>query len=313
MTFFIWAVGAGLIGIAVGRVARARAVWIEKKPVAPGAAARALGLVAPAAAIGAALALAPLLDFIGLSRAIAEAALVMLGALAASAAIDGAATILWPRAGAPSTLQWVNAVASVAFVAGLIGLRWWVYSIPDSGRPAVVATFPLQGEWTCVAGGRWAIRNPHAGNPPEQSLAVDLAITGAPASGYGEPVFSPIAGRVERAIDDYGDDEAAPAEGNHIVILAPDGTQIWLAHLARGSASVEAGDEVEAGGPIARVGASGNADAPHLHIHAQRSGRAVAIVFEGARLRRPARWARPERLFVVYGQRLRGEGKLPRP
>ncbi len=45
---------------------------------------------------------------------------------------------------------------------------------------------------------------------------------------------------------------------------------VILAHLRRGSIAVAAGDSVEIGDPLARMGNSGNSSEPHLHVHAQR-------------------------------------------
>ena len=47
--------------------------------------------------------------------------------------------------------------------------------------------------------------------------------------------------------------------------VRPD-TWALYAHLQPGSIAVAAGDEVEAGQPLARLGNSGNSIAPHLHF-----------------------------------------------
>lgn len=53
---------------------------------------------------------------------------------------------------------------------------------------------------------------------------------------------------------------------NKIVVLHDDGTEAVYSHLMQGSTHVSAGDSVEAGQTIARVGMSGSAAAPHLHL-----------------------------------------------
>ncbi len=54
--------------------------------------------------------------------------------------------------------------------------------------------------------------------------------------------------------------------GNHIVLDLGDGVYAVLAHLRRGSATVEPGDRVSAGRQIAECGNSGNSSEPHVHF-----------------------------------------------
>jgi murein DD-endopeptidase len=54
--------------------------------------------------------------------------------------------------------------------------------------------------------------------------------------------------------------------GNYIVLDLGDNHFAVYAHLQPGSISVKVGDKVTAGQPIARLGNSGNSDAPHLHF-----------------------------------------------
>jgi hypothetical protein len=108
---------------------------------------------------------------------------------------------------------------------------------------------------------------------------------------FGDSVVSPCAGQVIRATDGLPDhspparDPERPA-GNS-VILACGGSVIYLAHLREGSVRVAAGDRVQAGDALGRVGNSGNTSEPHLHIHAERgpytgeSGPGVAMRFNG--------------------------------
>ncbi|CAN5382818.1 M23 family metallopeptidase [soil metagenome] len=60
-------------------------------------------------------------------------------------------------------------------------------------------------------------------------------------------------------LDHYG--------GNHVVQDLGDGNYAFYAHLQPGSITVKPGDDLTAGTDIAKLGNSGNSDAPHLHFH----------------------------------------------
>ena len=60
-------------------------------------------------------------------------------------------------------------------------------------------------------------------------------------------------------LDQYG--------GNHVVQDLGDGNFAFYAHLQPGSITVKPGDDLTAGQDIAKLGNSGNSDAPHLHFH----------------------------------------------
>ena len=55
-------------------------------------------------------------------------------------------------------------------------------------------------------------------------------------------------------------------------MLDCDDFMVLLAHLKRGSVTVQAGQSIAAGDIVGAVGNSGNSDEPHLHVHAQRRG-----------------------------------------
>ena len=57
------------------------------------------------------------------------------------------------------------------------------------------------------------------------------------------------------------------AAGNLIIQDIGDGRFAFYAHLIPGSLTVKEGEHVRAGQVIARLGNSGNSDAPHLHFH----------------------------------------------
>jgi murein DD-endopeptidase MepM/ murein hydrolase activator NlpD len=76
------------------------------------------------------------------------------------------------------------------------------------------------------------------------------------AAPVGTPVRSIGAGRIVSADWDG-------AYGRKIVVLHPDGTVTWYAHL---SAFVQTSGTVQAGDVIGRVGSTGNTTGPHLHF-----------------------------------------------
>jgi len=80
-------------------------------------------------------------------------------------------------------------------------------------------------------------------------------------------------------------DASAGSYGLQVLIEHGDGIMTRYAHLMSGSVSVEDGDTVEAGQPIARVGSTGNAASPHLHFE-------VIDIATGNRLN-PLEYVRP--------------------
>lgn len=89
---------------------------------------------------------------------------------------------------------------------------------------------------------------------------IDLA---APA---GTPVYAAAAGRVQvvRSVGGYG---------LHVMTWGPEGALIIYGHLSE--VDVAGGGWVAAGERIGRVGATGNATGPHLHLEVRLSGAAV--------------------------------------
>jgi murein DD-endopeptidase MepM/ murein hydrolase activator NlpD len=86
------------------------------------------------------------------------------------------------------------------------------------------------------------------------------------AAPVGTPVRTIGAGRIVSADWDG-------AYGRKIVVLHPDGTVTWYAHL---SAFVRTSGTVQAGDVIGRVGSTGNTTGPHLHFEV-RPGDGVPI------------------------------------
>jgi len=155
-------------------------------------------------------------------------------------------------------------------------------------RTTTYYPFPLPGKWI-VANGR---ETQHAGGigfafdlmkPGDYDLldALDPNPRLSEFAGYGQPLLSPVTGRVVAARDDRPDLAPSleqspfagkvPADrmelvGNYLVIDAGYGRFMFLGHLRQDSLQVRVGDGVCAGQPLARVGNSGNTNAPHLHI-----------------------------------------------
>ncbi|MFB7666545.1 M23 family metallopeptidase [Kitasatospora sp. NPDC056138] len=160
----------------------------------------------------------------------------------------------------------------------------------------------MRGSWyVCQGGGRYL--NHHV-DVPEQRGAVDLLQVGRSGSyrgdpreltsyhAYGAEVFAPCDGWVVAAVDGLADQvpgviRYGPLYGNHVFIDT--GTElVKLAHLLPGSVAVTVGQEVGAGQLLGRIGNSGNSSEPHLHLHAERQGRGLDLVFAdvGGRLHR---------------------------
>lgn len=98
--------------------------------------------------------------------------------------------------------------------------------------------------------------------------------------GVGVPVRAAAPGRV-RAVRD-GEPETgvagateARACGNGVAITHEDGWETQYCHMAKGGVAVRAGERVEAGQVIGRMGFSGKTEFPHLHLTLRRDGAPV--------------------------------------
>ena len=133
---------------------------------------------------------------------------------------------------------------------------------------------------------------------------------------FANPVFAPCSGKVMAAENEQPDNapgevnaailEPLPANpvvfagnppegGNYLLIECRPDAYVLLAHLQRGSLRVRAGEILQTGDFIARIGNSGASTEPHLHIHAQDApggpgglldANPLPIRFEGRTLRR---------------------------
>lgn len=76
----------------------------------------------------------------------------------------------------------------------------------------------------------------------------------------GTPVVAPLAGTIQTTAFEAG------GAGWYAVEVAADGLALMFAHCQAGSLAPVAGAAVIAGSPICRVGQTGDATAPHLHL-----------------------------------------------
>jgi murein DD-endopeptidase MepM/ murein hydrolase activator NlpD len=167
---------------------------------------------------------------------------------------------------------------AVVLLCGLAGAGFIFHVRGAPSETPLRLKSPVQGEWRVVAGGKSYLTNYHRGRPSAQNYAVDLVKVGAPDASRGAPVFAPLAGTIQNAVNTRRKAGDGAAEGNLVMIQMPDGTEILLGHLMEGSIRVKRGDTVEAGQEIAACGGTGSAVEPHLHVHAERGGQAVPLL-----------------------------------
>ena len=202
----------------------------------------------------------------------------------------------------------VQAASAVLNIAGLVLVVVGIGAmfVPDTdhtGEPRAVHP-PVRGRWLAMNSPATKVPS-HGTRAYGQSYAVDLVFDpedrvrppfgsgpGMRPAGdfpaFGEPVLSPVAGRVVRVRDGGRDHrsrsrlwavaymmvEGAIRElggvgkivGNHVVVDAGDGCFALVAHLQQGSAAVQVGDAVQAGQRLGRCGNSGNSSEPHVHV-----------------------------------------------
>jgi hypothetical protein len=171
--------------------------------------------------------------------------------------------------------------------------------------PEVTVRAPVTGRWTAVNGPADKVPS-HGLHAYGQTYAVDLLhipsgdgevtmelwpVARRPEEfpSFGRPVVAAVDGEVVRSYDRARDHltrtswwallylltiEAFVRElrgpvgilGNHVVIRGDDGTYALVAHLRRGSVSVEPGQRVTQGDVIGMCGNSGNSSEPHVHV-----------------------------------------------
>jgi hypothetical protein len=144
---------------------------------------------------------------------------------------------------------------------------------------------PFDGLWYVAWGGLDELHNYHV-TIPAQRYAYDFMVwvDGSTCRGrcdtnedyyaFGQTILAPADGTVVAVVGDQPDRTPhtliqATEPGNYVILDIGEGEYLFIAHMQQGSVQVEAGDWVQTGQPIGRVGNSGGASEPHLHIHLQ--------------------------------------------
>ena len=195
----------------------------------------------------------------------------------------------------------------VVLLSGFLAVQLVQVSVP--ARDAVVLDSPLTGEWFVSNGGTSALLNGHSAN---EANAIDFQFLGpngrthtggadAPLAdypGFGSPVLAPADGRIVGVADGYADNPPGTNSdrANHVVIDIGAGRYVLMAHLMQGSVTVQVGDRVRRGQPLAAVGNNGHSSEPHLHLQVQDSAagvdaeRTYPMVFRNAHITRGGAW-----------------------
>ena len=221
--------------------------------------------------------------------------------------------------------------------------------------PAVV-DFPLRGEW--IAPNTPGTKVPsHGTDMLGQKYAFDFVRTDRSSRGmrfyggstlrylalgvhlqdcfgWGQPIYSPVAGTVVEAQDGWPERNPVlpardlfavlrnaltfdprrvkslrPLVGNYLIVESPDG-YAFLAHAQNGSVLVAQGDRLDVGQPLARVGHSGNTTAPHLHFHLMDDAdllkaQGILCAFRAYEVLRDGEWHRVQNAIPSATDRIR--------
>jgi hypothetical protein len=148
---------------------------------------------------------------------------------------------------------------------------------------AAIDTTPLvympfgEGEpWYCTQGPNGSYS--HTG---DVAWAYDFVLQAM--SAYGRPIYSPVNGTVEVAIENQTDYSGSGGWGNTIVIRADRSNYyVRIAHMMRDSipSNVGQGAYVTQGQLIGMVGSSGSSTAPHVHMQVQSASAGTSIEFD---------------------------------
>ena len=151
--------------------------------------------------------------------------------------------------------------------------------------------------------------------------------------GWGQPVHAAFDGVVVTAVDGVperarvhlarevvaaltatvaftsGRRGAEAVAGNHVIVRGAAAFALF-AHLAPGSVAVGAGQQVQAGEVVGRVGHTGSSTAPHLHFQLMDSAdplqaQGLPCAFAAYLARRDGGWQRVERAGPAWRERIR--------
>ena len=182
-------------------------------------------------------------------------------------------------------LRQVRAGSNLLVAAGTIFLAVQLISVYRPPVDAVTVGSPLAGEWWVGHGGHAELVNYHQTRSTQRhALDIMQVVDGSihrPGSTdltsyyiYDQPVLAPADGTVTYVVDGQPDlpigsvDSQHPT-GNQLVIDIGGGRYLLMGHLRQDSITVNVGEPVTEGQPIARVGKSGHSSHPHIHIQAQ--------------------------------------------
>lgn len=172
----------------------------------------------------------------------------------------------------------------------------------DAQASDVSFRLPLDGPVTIAWGGPDTDVNYHA-VMPDQRWAYDVLVTRDGRSfrnngtrledyyAYGLPVLAPADGVIHEVRDGEPDEaighwQVRRATGNHVILQVAPAEFLFVAHLQLRSLTVTRGQRVRAGQLLGRVGNSGNASEPHVHLHLQDTptpylGEGIPFYFHG--------------------------------
>ena len=98
-------------------------------------------------------------------------------------------------------------------------------------------------------------------------------LTGEPGFHYGVDIAADEGTPIEAFADGTVRETGESSYGKYLIVDHADGFSTLYAHCS--SISVEVGEKVSCGSKIARVGQTGNATGPHLHLEIWRNGAAL--------------------------------------
>jgi len=180
-------------------------------------------------------------------------------------------------------------------------VRHWIALLPltllTAAGPPAKPVFRMNWPVDCGLGQTCAIQNYVDDDPGPAARdyackgrtypghdGVDIRLTSMALERRGVNVLATAAGQVLRVrdgVEDRSIRDAPPGAvagqecGNGVVIAHGDGWESQYCHMRRGSVAVRAGDQVQAGAVLGKVGLSGDTEFPHLHVTVRKDGKAV--------------------------------------